>query len=215
MALLGDLDGVKALLRSVDDTTFGVDDEQRLAELRNVVSSAMEFELRRTFGSPASDGTRLLYAGPHQVLTFPVPCRSISAVLWNPTVKGGTVTGGQTFTTAEYVHFPVDSRTGEIMGIKLRSGGVWGWHDPNGSAAVPVQITADWVDTDDDTSVPDEITYAVNYVIAETFKNQKSGSGGTMGPDGQTIYPRNPWKDPLVVRAVEKHTSANRRMVAF
>lgn len=213
MAIYGDIEAVKRMLRPSDDSTFGSDEDTRLEEIQAAVSSALEQRLRRTFGVTASDSAKLFWAGPFNKLIFPVPARAITSVTWNPTIAGGTATGGQVFSSDLWVHDPVDQRTSEIFGIRLLNG-VWGWRDSAGKNATPVQIVGDFVDTDDDAVVPSEITYAVNFLISETFKNQNAGPGGTIGPDGAVIYPRNPWKDTLVVEAINKHQSAS-RLVAF
>jgi hypothetical protein len=208
MPIYGDIEAVKRMLRPTDDSVFGDDEDARLEEIQQAVSSAIERKLRRSFGVPAVDTTKLVWGGPFDTLILPVPARSITSVTWNPIIAGGVATGGQVFTSDRYAYDPQDSRTGEIMGLRLLSG-LWGWRGPHGRPAVPVQIIGDFVDSDDDATVPDEITYAVNYLIAETFKNQNAGPGGGIGPDGNVIYPRNPWKDTLVVTALEKHQSAN------
>lgn len=212
MATYGDLAAVKRMLRPTDDSTFGVDEDARLAEIQTAVSAALEHKLRRTFGATAADTTHVVWAGPWNVLLLPVPARSITSVTWNVTPAGGSYSDGQVYPSDSWTYDPRDSRTGEIFGLRLLNGD-WGWLDRHGRPAVPVQIVGDFVDTDDDATVPSEITYAVNYLIAETFKNQNAGPGGTIGPDGNVIAPRNPWTDPLVVAALEKHQSANRLVV--
>lgn len=213
MAIYGSIEAVKQMLRPEDDSTFGDDEDDRLEAIQQAVSSALEQKLDgRTFGAPVADTTKLVYAGPFSTLLLPIPARSITSVTWNPTIAGGVITGGEAWASSLWEHTLVN-RYGEIGGLRLLSGGYWGESNAFGQPITPVKIVGDFVDSDADASVPDEITYAVNFLIAEEFKNQNAGPGGSIGPDGNVIYPRNPWKNTLVVEAMNKYRSANRVMV--
>jgi hypothetical protein len=54
--------------------------------------------------------------------------------------------------------------------------------------------------------VPDDIRYAVNYMILERFKLEKAGPAGFTGLDGSTVPVRDVFNDPLVKRTLAKYT---------
>jgi hypothetical protein len=81
------------------------------------------------------------------------------------------------------------TRLGEALALRRTDYGWW---------PTVVVIVGTWADTDADATVPDDITYAANYLISERFKLEQASPAGQIGPDGSVIPVRNSLKDPLV-----------------
>lgn len=212
MTLYGSLDAIKAKLQPTVTTEWSADDDANLTSIRAAVSAAIEDELGRSFGAPVADTTVIAYAGPYPTLVLPTRARSITSVEVGGTVDGGTVTGGTAYASSLWAHDPVDL-SGNILGLRLLSGGWWGSSDAAGTPLTPVKIVGDFSDTDDDADVPDEITEAANFLIAETYKYQHASPAGFTGSDGATVPIRDPWKDPLVARTFAKWRVGRREWV--
>jgi hypothetical protein len=200
----GDIEAVKNMLKHSQLTTFSEDADESLTAIQKAVSRALEYELGRTFGAPAGDETVILYAGIGDTLLLPRPARAITTVSVGGNVAGGVVTGGTLFPSDRWEHYPV-GQDGLIYGIRLIGGGWWGYDDPSGNPRVPVVILADFANTDADAEVPDDVTYAVNYLIAERYKLEQASPAGFTGPDGATVPIRNAFKDPFVTMTLERY----------
>lgn len=202
MALLGDPDQVKTMLRSETDETFDADFDARLAEIRVAVSAIIEERTGRTFGGSGTAGSRVLYAGPHSVLLFDEPAASVT-LIETGTLAGTAFADAEPLDSDYYVFDPMD-KAGLIHGIRLTTGGVWGLADRFGRATAPVRVTGTWAD-DLGGTVPGEIIYVANYLMAERYKAQMAQPTGQYGPNGELIPVRSALNDPYVVAILDKY----------
>lgn len=202
----GNTAAIKALLKASQGTTFTADNSARLDDLNVTVSLIVEDKLGRTFGATAADSTVLFWSANSDVLILPKPIRTITTVTVGGTVTGTTMTGGSVLNTTYWTPAITNLQTGDISALRLLSGGYWG-------AGVPVTITGQWAATDADATVPADLVYAVNYLVAERFKIEQASPAGFTGPDGTTIPIRDPFKDPIWLAVQEKYGVSNRELV--
>lgn len=188
---------VKQMMRPSEATSYGADIDARLVAIQKAVSRRLDQEMLVTFGAPVTDTTEIVYAGPGSALILPVPVRTVTSITTGGTVTAGTVTGGTVITSTEYAYDPIDAQ-GRILGLRLLSGGHWGVADASGVPLTPVVIVGDFTDTDDDSAVPDDVTYIANLLILRTFQRENTGVAGVSGEDGTFTPPSDPWKDPMV-----------------
>jgi hypothetical protein len=207
MALLGDLDHVEKMLRATVGSDLGDDVTDRLSLIRAAISARLEDLCGRTFGSPVEDTTEIVWAGPFETILLPRPARSITSVTSGGTVSGTTYTGGSAITGFAYA--PYDAQRGLIYGLTRTTGSWWAWGDPYGAygARQPVEIVGDFSDSDADSDVPDDVTYAANLLIAEQFKRENASPAGFSGPTGDVIPMRDPWNDPFVKQVIERYSA--------
>jgi hypothetical protein len=203
--LYGDIETAKAMLRPTGSASFNDDAEVRLAALQAFVSQQLEYKTGRIFGGTATPTTRTVQGNmscPDEILDLPMPVRSVSAV---------AITGNspETVADSDYVLWYGD-RLGDYHAIRRTYGSLWPWR--NGIDAVAV--TAVWSDEANGGAVPDDITYAANYLIAELFKSEQASPAGFTGPDGATVPIRDPWKNSTVTSAIEAHR-VNTMFLAF
>lgn len=210
MALYGSLSHVQSMLRPNETTAYGADITARLTLIRAAVSAQIEADLGRSFGEPATDTTELIWAGASDILLLPRPARSITTVTVGGTVAGGTMTGGTAYANTLWTYAPFDPDDGTIYGLRLLSGGWWGTTTVYGTPGTPVQIVGDFSDTDDDNTVPDDLTYAANLLILRTLQRESTGVAGVSGEDGSFQPPLDPWKDPTVRRILDRYRIASR-----
>lgn len=214
MALLGDVETVKKMI-AASGTTFNANHDDRLLAIQLAVSAALEYELgARTFGSVVSDTTEILYAGDSPVLLFTRPARAITSVTVGGTITGGTVADGSELASSYWAHDPIAWDTGLILGLRLL-GGNWGYSDAAGRPLTPVTVVGDFIDSDDDAVIPDDVAYAANYLISEQFKKENAGPSGFTGPDGSVMPIRDAWKDPLITRVIAKYRVGARKVPTF
>lgn len=214
MPLYGDIAHVKKMLRPTEGTDLGADPEDRLTLIQAAVSLALEEACDMTWGVPAADTAELHWVGPYDQIVLNRPARAITKITYGGEVAGTTMTGGTDVLAADLLYTISDS-DGLIYAIQNRSAGVWSWYDRptvyyQSHTRTPVVVTGDFTDTDDDATVPDDITYAANYLIMQTFKLEKAGVAGFSGLDGSTVPVRNPFEDEIVRRTIRKYA---RKMV--
>jgi hypothetical protein len=193
MALYGDIDHVKRLL-AASGATYDADHDDRLTAIQAAVSAAIEDDTGRSFGAVAADETVLMWGADSDVLILPRPLRTITTLTVGGTVEGGTMTGGTVYGDDLYIHEIVD-RNGLIYALRLTSGWTWG-------EGTPITITGDFAGTDDDADVPDDLTYAANRLIAETFKAENLP---IVTLDGEIVPRRNPWTDPIIKAVLTRY----------
>jgi hypothetical protein len=78
---------------------------------------------------------------------------------------------------------------------------------------VPVTVTGQWAATDADALVPDDLVYAVDYLVSEHFKIEQASPAGFTGPDGATVPIRNPFKADIWLKVKAKYEVSNRELV--
>ncbi len=190
-----DTDLVKRLIGPTA-ATWGADDLARIAALDEAVSLVFEDKTGRTFGIPSAAALRYVDGAGTDTLVLPVPIRTITSVVVNPTAwSGSAYTGGVTLASTYYVKVP-NNATADIWLMRRIDGGVW---------YGPVAITGSWADTDADTAVPEDVVYAISRLVAETWKAEQASPAGFTGPDGMTVPIRDPWKDSLIAAVISRH----------
>jgi hypothetical protein len=214
MTVYGDLLHVKRMLRPNPALHFDTDVNERLTLLQAAVSAAIEQRLGRTFGVPAEEeSVHLLYGGRSPVLLLPYPARSITSVSVGGRVVDGALVDGTVLDSEQYVAYPISAQTGHIWGLRLLSGAAWGYVDAYNRPLAPVEITGDFVTTDDDDEVPADLDYAATRLIQLFFQMETASASGYIGPDGQLEAPRDPWSDPLVKSILGKYTGQSQVVV--
>ncbi len=198
----GDLDEVRAVLRAKPGDVFNADQEARLAQLQLAVTAHIEQETGRRFGVAPAAVAVLVEGTAHQRLLLPEPVSSVSAVVRDPGWDGAAWTGGWALTTADW-RLALPAGTGEWLALEAVTG--WSWP---GSYLV----TAVWGSADVAT-VPDDIAYLANHLIAERWKVETASPAGMVGENGFVVPIRNVFKDPLVVATLDRWRVAPR--VAF
>lgn len=213
MPLYGDLDHVKSMLRPNETTVYGADIDARLALIRQLISAGIENELGRSFGAAVPDTTEIVWGGASDLLLLDRPARAVTSVTVAGTVTGGTVTGGTPYASTLWTFSPYDGTSGLIYGLRLLSGGWWGGVTGAGHPGTPVVVVGDFSDSDNDATVPAEISYIANLLILRTFQRENTGVAGVSGDDGTFSPPLNPWKDPNVVRVLDQYRISTREWV--
>jgi len=217
MALLGDHELVKTMLRAHETFALDTDIDARLLAIQAAITPLIEQACGRVFGdedeeAEAADTSELHWAGPYETLILTRPARSITSITYGGTISGTTMTGGTTVLAADLIYDIVDPMTGNILGIRRVSGGWWGgviW--PNGYR-YPVVVTGDFSTSPGDAEIPDEIQYAANLLIAETYRRENGMPSGVSGPDG-SFNVTDPWQDPAVVKAIARNRVASLNLV--
>lgn len=191
----GSTTAVKQLIQASTASTFDAAEEARIAALLKTVSRLIEHETGRTFGTGATAESVVVAApGVSDVLVLPKGVRAVTSVTVDPAWNGSGWTGGTVLVPADYRPVYID-RTGEALALQSANGGYW---------YGTVLVAGTWADTDADSSVPDDITYVANRIVAEVFKAEKASGAGTLGPDGVGLIPlKNMFKDPIVVKTLD------------
>lgn len=204
MPLYGSVQAARELLRALPGSSFNADQEARLVALRAAVSAWIEHETGRAFGDAAAAQTVAVSApGVSDVLVLPKAVRTVDSVLVGATWNGSAWTGGAVLTADRYR--PVfRTKTGEALGLAMASGAAW---------FGTVVVTGTWEDGDADASVPDDITYLANRLVAEFFKAEQASASGTIGENGNVIPLKNATKDPLVAGILARWRVADRLVV--
>ncbi len=197
----GDSAKITAML-TTSGTTYDANHNARLDALNVTISLLMDEALGRTFGATAADQTVLFWAKDSDVLVLPRPIRTITSVTVGGTVAGSTMTGGTVYNTSLWTPSITDP-SGQIYAIRLLSGGWWG-------DGMPVQIVGQWAAVDNDAEPPDDLIYAVNYLVVESFKRENTS---VVTDDGVVVPRRDPWDDPIVKRVIDKYSVSNKELV--
>ena len=218
MALLGDLTAAKKMLRAAQEWDMGADIDARLLLIQGAVTAALEERCGRTWGSPVTDTSRLMWAGAGGPLLLDRPARSITSIRAGGTVSGSTMTGGTVTPATDLLNLIVDDE-GLVYaigttGFQLGSGW-WGTTYQTDTyrhgVGFPVLVTGDFADTDDDIVIPADVQYAATFLIVERLKVENASPAGFLGPEG-VVPMRDAWKDPMVKGVIERYSL--RRMLA-
>lgn len=205
MALYGEQASVQKILRGSPSATLSADFAGKFEEAQVIVSSTLEQLIGRSFGDGAQTASeRILWIGADGTLLLPVPARSISSILVNGYYDGTAYLDGVAIDRRYWLTDPID-RYGNILGVRLATGGAWGVTGRYGRPSTPIAVTAVWTDLADEVDPPDDITAIANYLIAERIKAQAAGASGVIGPDGSITPIRNPWKDWAVIQIIDKY----------
>ena len=197
MATYGSQAAVLALLKGASTVTLPAEAGDRIDALLAVASALVEARTGRTFGTGTTAETVVVPApGVTDVLVLPKGVRTVTSVTVGASWDGAGWVGGITLPAALWV--PVwRQSTGEWLALARADGAHW---------AGPVVIAGTWEDTDADATVPDEITYVVNYLAAEGYKREQASANGVIGPDGAAVPIRDAWKDPWVKGVLDTWT---------
>jgi hypothetical protein len=192
VALYGDLDKVKRMLRPAEQVSYGADLDERLTDIQQVISVAIEERTGRVFGgtAPVAPTTRLFYASGNTVLVLDPPARTVTEIRTGGLVEGVVVSGSTVLDAAYYAPTLVDER-GLIYGLRLMApvfGWSWGLSDRWGNA------------------VPDDITYIANYLMAAKYRRDRTSATAEIGPDGSVSAVADPWKDETVKTIIKRYS---------
>ena len=209
MPAYGDVALIRKMIRAVPGMETDEDVNARIDALNLAVSSALEEACERTWGSPVADTTEIVWVGPADTIILPRPARSITSITYGGTVTGTTMTGGTTV-LATSLYYPIVDRNGLIYAIRGNASNVWWWNwelvsDSPYSDKVPVVVTGDFVSSDNDTTVPDDVKYIASYMVVERLKVEKSSTAFGIGPAGEIVPVRDVFNDPLVKRVIDKY----------
>jgi hypothetical protein len=209
VALYGDLDKVKRMLRPAEQVSYGADLDERLTDIQQVISVAIEERTGRVFGgtAPVAPTTRLFYASGNTVLVLDPPARTVTEIRTGGLVEGVVVSGSTVLDAAYYAPTLGDER-GLIYGLRLMApvfGWSWGLSDRWGNAVAPVEVTGTWADQGDGT-VPDDITYIANYLMAAKYRRDRTSATAEIGPDGSVSAVADPWKDETVKTIIKRYS---------
>lgn len=191
----GSLAAVQQLLQATTSDTFDVDQEARITALLDVASALVEDETGRVFGvTPATPETLLVSTyQPNRMLFLPKGLRSLTSIEQAGTWTGTTWTGGTTVATTDY-RLAGQVPTSGVYRAILAVNGLW---------SGGYTVTGVWEDQQVD--VPDDITYVVNYIAAETWKKESASPAGFQGPDGATVPIRKVMADEIVQRILSRN----------
>jgi hypothetical protein len=200
---------IEKMIRAVPSMETDQDLGDRIDALNLAVSSALEEACERTWGAPVADTTEIVWVGPGDTIVLPRPARTITSITYGGTVTGSTMTGG-TVVTAGSLYYPIVDRNGLVYAIRSNTASVWWWNwaylTPSAYyPQTPVAITGDFTSSDNDTTVPDDITYIASYMVVERLKVEKASAFGAVGPDGDVAPIRDVFADPLVKRIIDKY----------
>jgi hypothetical protein len=205
----GDPALIRKMIRAVPSMETDEDVDARIAALNSAVSSALEEACERTWGAPVADTTEIVWVGPGDTIVLPRPARTITSITYGGTVTGATMTGGTVVDDSE-LYYPIVDRNGLVYAIRSNTASVWWWNwaylTPSAYyPQTPVAITGDFTSSDNDTTVPDDITYIASYMVVERLKVEKSSTSFGIGPAGEIVPVRDVFADPLVKRIIDKY----------
>lgn len=208
MALYGSVDHVLKMLRQDEYSTYGDDLPDRLTMIQAAISMDLEERTGRVFGITATDVSEIHWLGPYDQLVLNRPARSVTSITYGGDVSGSVMTGGTTTLAADLYNTITDPKTGFIYAIASNQP-VWDWHFGEPSymtyRRMPVVVTADFIDTDNDANVPADVTYAANILILKTFQIETASPAGFTGPEG-VVPISDPWKHPSVKAVLDKYS---------
>lgn len=187
-------------------SSFSAGFQTRVTELNAVVSALVEEKTGRTWSvtSPTAT-TRIVYqrGGTSSVLVLPEPAVSISAITIDQDDEGGVLSGGSALDADQW---SVVARNGlnEITMIQTNNRLPWFGYSV-------VSITAVWASTVQ--TVPPDIEWVVNYVVAERMKQEQANPAGFVGPDGTVAPVRDPWSDRQVKDILRRHRLTGKTVI--
>jgi hypothetical protein len=205
----GDPALIRKMIRAVPSMETDEDVDARITALNSAVSSALEEACERTWGAPVSDTTEIVWVGPGDTIVLPRPARTITSITYGGTVTGATMTGGTVVDDSE-LYYPIVDRNGLVYAIRSNTASVWWWNwaylTPSAYyPQTPVAITGDFTSSDNDTTVPEDITYIASYMVVERLKVEKSSTSFGIGPAGEIVPVRDVFADPLVKKIIDKY----------
>lgn len=199
MALYGSVAQARAMRSAPGSPPYADPDlDARLERIRAAVSAWIEAKAGRVFGGDADDPRpRIVMApGSSPVLLLPEPARSVSGVVavrsWDGLAWGGDAYLGHRWS-------PVWVSGGGLIPALTTLDGSW-WYGP-------YLVTAAWEGDGSGGAVPPEIEYVATRLIAEVWKHEDASPQGQVGPQGQVIPIRDPFKDRLALDLIAKHAA--------
>lgn len=201
MTAYGDVTSIKRML-AASGTVWGADDEARIDALNAALSLEIEWKTGRTFGADNTATALDLVpsATPRQVL--PRPLKTVTAVY-----RQGNADE------------PVDPVLYRLAAMPNRGGEYWFLDRLDGISWVEtvgflgqwwqvepalLTVVGEWADADV-AAVPDDLVDAVNVLVVEFFKQENASASGFVGPDGQYLPFRDPWKHGRVAPVLDKY----------
>lgn len=186
---------------------FQAEFEARVTAMNETVSRLIDDELGRSFGTTGLASQRIVEVLPKTgVVILPVPARTVTEIAYGFTNAGGVISGGTALTTDQWSTVRT-AEDGTILALQLGSS------DYVSYFTQLVAITAMWADEGSDTTVPSEIQWAANYIVAERMKQEQASPAGFVGQDGTVTPIRNPWSDPQVRRVLDTYRLVTKGLV--
>lgn len=216
MAGYADLTAVRAIVGLADDDTAAT---ARLEALNAALTAIFESKVGRTWSDdaptartvavPARFGAQPYGASPYPFAVLPLPqpgIRSLVSLKTGPTWDGSAWTGGTDVDLAGVVPIWPTLR-GDYLGLQI--GTTWPWTTGTwwgGCWTGTVLVEAIWADQLQ--TVPDEVVEALNFLVAEEFKQERASPESLIGPDGLSVRTRNPWNFERVKAVIDKYDTA-------
>jgi len=208
VALYGSVEDAKALRSAPGSASFAADPalDARLGRIRAAVSAWIEEKTGRVFGGDAAAprGRLVLAPGSSPLLLLPEPARSVPSVLAVRSWDGAAWQGEPVPADRWAPHWTGDG--GLTPALTTLDGSLW--HGP-------YLVTAEWEGDNAGGGVPPEIDYVATRLIAEVWKHEDASPQGQLGPQGQVIPLRNPFKDTLVLDIIARHAAPSEQTPWF
>jgi hypothetical protein len=192
MALYGSIEAIKRILQTNPNGggEFSADEVLRMVELQKAVSAGIEGRTGVVFGEdPAPAETIEVDGEGGSTLFLPKGIRTVTSITEGPDWSGSAWINGSLLASGTY-----------RLNAKVSNGAYRQLIRTDGRWFGRYVIVGVWEDQAPD--VPDDITYAANFVSAEIFKAQSASPHGLMGPEGALVPIRDPWKASEVQEAL-------------
>jgi hypothetical protein len=213
MAILGDLEHVKQMLRASEGVDLGPDADDRLERIQATITALIEHKTGIVFGATVEDTTAIAWGADSEILLLPVPARAVTSVTTGGTWDGTVYAGGAELDIETWEPWTIDNATGLIWSLRLRSGAYWGGVDLYNRPVFPVVIVGDFTDSDDDAVIPADVQYAADRLIAAQYQRENASPTGFIGPDGGIQVSPSAWNDDIVKQVLDRYGAATKALV--
>ena len=173
-------------------------DDVQIAEVErveNALADVFDDAIGRTFGIAAVAETReTVLPQATSRLIAATGIRTVTAIETGGTWDGSAWQDGDTVPATDYRLTLLD-----------HSGLYWGIDRLNGGWSGTVRVTATWGDQPE-VLVPDDVSAALTFLTVRQMRRLTSSPQELVGPDGFAIPTPHGWDDPLVKKAIDRHT---------
>lgn len=158
---------------------------ERVRRLELGVCERIDVKLGRSFGVPVAETRTVRAPGVSDTLILPQPLQSVSAV-----TVDGAVLDPSLYRLVYHAH-------DGYLALRIDAyAAVW---------SGDVTVTGIWADAAIDGDIPDDIREAATFVTVDEYRAGNASPAGEIGPDGQILQVRNPWRYELVRTAIEHY----------